>query len=97
MHWKLETAVSNVGVKIEELKSAKEEFNLPTKYVGVAHMMSDYGISDVRFEIPASSIEEAFSKYDEYLKIFSDNMKKQMQEKQNKPELIVPDKDISIS
>lgn len=96
MYWKLETYVSNAGIKIEELNSAKESFNLPKKYVGVAHMMSDYGISDVRFEIPASNIEDALSKYDEYLKIFSENMKKQIQEKQNKPELVVPDSSLSV-
>lgn len=96
MYWKLDTFVSNVGVKVEVLKSANESFNLPTKFVGVAHMMSEYGISDVRFEIPAVSVEEAFEKYDEYLKIFSDNMKKQMEERQSKieipkPELVVPE------
>ena len=56
MYWKLDTYVSSAGVKIEILVSAKEEFKLPTKFVGVAHMMSDYGISDVRFEIPVLSI-----------------------------------------
>ncbi len=96
MYWKLDTFVSNAGVKVEVLKSANESFNLPTKFVGVAHMMSEYGISDVRFEIPAVSVEEAFEKYDEYLKIFSDNMKKQMEERQSKieipkPELVVPE------
>ena len=59
-------------------------------------MMSDYGISDVRFEIPVLSIEEALEKYDEYLKIFSDNMRKKMEEKQNKPEIIVPDQEVSV-
>jgi len=96
MYWKLDTFVSNAGVKVEVLKSADESFNLPTKFVGVAHMMSEYGISDVRFEIPAISVEGAFEKYDEYLKIFSDNMKKQMEERQSKieipkPELVVPE------
>ena len=57
---------------------------------------SDYGISDVRFEIPVLSIEEALEKYDEYLKIFSDNMRKKMEEKQNKPEIIVPDQEVSV-
>ena len=96
MYWKLDTYVSSAGVKIEILVSAKEEFKLPTKFVGVAHMMSDYGISDVRFEIPVLSIEEALEKYDEYLKIFSDNMRKKMEEKHNKPEIIVPDQEVSV-
>lgn len=96
MYWKLDTYVSSAGVKIEILISAKEEFNLPTKFVGVAHMMSDYGISDVRFEIPVTSIELALEKYEEYLKIFSDNMRKKMEEKQNKPEIIVPGQEISV-
>lgn len=96
MYWKLDTFVSSTGVKVEVLKSANDSFNLPNKFVGVAHMMSEYGISDVRFEIPSSSVEEAFEKYDEYLKIFSDNMKKQMEERQSKlevpkPELVVPE------
>ena len=95
MYWKLDTFVSSSGVKVEVLKPASESFNLQNKFVGVAHMMSEYGISDVRFEIPAASIEEAFEKYDEYLKIFSDNMRKQMEERQSKieipkPELVVP-------
>lgn len=75
----LKAYVNDDGVKIEYIEPASEDDRLEFKYFGVAQMVTSFGQSEVRFVIPASSLEEAFSKYEPELNKFSEEMKKQFQ------------------
>ena len=75
----LKAYVNDDGVKIEYIEPASESDKLEFKYFGVAQMVTSFGQSEVRFVIPASSLEEAFSKYESELNKFSEEMKKQFQ------------------
>jgi flagellar basal body-associated protein FliL len=79
---KLQAYVDNNGIKIEHIEPASKEDNVEFSYFGVAQMVTNFGQSEVRFVIPAASLEEAFSKYEEELKKFSDEMKRQISERQ---------------
>jgi len=76
---KLQAYVNEDGVKIEHIEPASDNDNLEFKYFGVAQMVTSFGQSEVRFAIPSSSLEEAFSKYESELNKFSEEMKKQFQ------------------
>lgn len=79
---KLQAYVNDDGIKIEHIERASEGDSLEFSYFGVAQMVTNFGQSEVRFVIPASSLEDAFGKYEEELKKFSDEMKKQIAERQ---------------
>ena len=62
------------------------------KFVGVAHMVSDYATTEVRFPIEgAKNLKDAFSMFEDDLNAFMESLKEQMAEQANKPEIIVPD------
>jgi hypothetical protein len=48
------------------------------QYFGVAKVMLPVGSEEIRFPIPASSLDEAFDKYDSELQRFSEDFQKQM-------------------
>lgn len=79
---KLQAYVNDEGIKIEHIEKAGDSDSLEFSYFGVAQMVTNFGQSEVRFVIPAVSLEEAFEKYEEELKKFSDEMKKQIAERQ---------------
>lgn len=79
---KLQAYVDNNGIKIEHIEPGSPDDKVEFSFFGVAQMVTNFGQSEVRFVIPASNLEEAFSKYEEELKKFSDEMKKQIAERQ---------------
>jgi hypothetical protein len=79
---KLHAYVNDDGIKIEHIEKASDGDSLEFSYFGVAQMVTNFGQSEVRFVIPAASLEEAFEKYEEELKKFSEEMKKQIAERQ---------------
>jgi len=100
MVFRIESFVNNDGSKIEMLTPLNEDSSNEDgsnedfiKFVGVAHMVSDYASTEVRFPISdADSIDEAFIEFEDSLNKFMDSVKDQM----DKPEIIIPD-NISIS
>jgi len=89
MVFKIESFVNDEGSKIEKLTPLGDDDNKDfVKFVGVAHMVSDYASTEVRFPInEASSIDDAFSVFEDSLNEFMESVKDQM----DKPEIIVPD------
>lgn len=83
---KLQSYVNNDGIKIEHIEPNSPDDVLQFQYFGVAQMVTSFGQSEVRFVIPANTLNEAFEKYDEELKKFSEEMKKQFAEKAKKAE-----------
>jgi hypothetical protein len=58
--------------------SPVQDSSRSTQYFGVAKIMLPVGSEDVRFPIPASSLQNAFELYDEHLKKFSDEFQEQV-------------------
>lgn len=79
---KLQAYVDDNGIKIEHIEPISPDDTVEFSYFGVAQMVTNFGQSEVRFIIPASSLDDAFSKYEEELKKFSDEMKKQIAQRQ---------------
>tara|TARA_Y100000034_G_scaffold125315_1_gene174675 strand:- start:372 stop:692 length:321 start_codon:yes stop_codon:yes gene_type:complete len=94
MIYKISSFVNESGSKIEELvpiESGDSDDGV-AQFVGVAQLVSEYASTEVRFPIEkAKSLDEAFGMFSEELDEFMAQMRKQMEEQANKPELIVPD------
>ena len=93
MVFKINSFVNDSGSKIEELTPMGTEVadESGSQFVGVAQLVSEYASTEVRFPIEkAKSLDEAFGMFEEELNLFMDQMRKQMEEQANKPELIVP-------
>jgi len=67
-------------------------FNAPdVLYVGVAQIGTPQGMKEIKFEISATSVEEAFDNYHENAMIAVEELKKQILEaRQNRQENVVP-------
>tara|TARA_Y100000034_G_scaffold101366_1_gene125624 strand:+ start:15254 stop:15577 length:324 start_codon:yes stop_codon:yes gene_type:complete len=100
MIFEINAYVNDEGSKIEQLipiesqevNSDEEKNNNMSQFVGVAHMVSDYATTEVRFPIEnVSSLKEAFAGFENSLNSFMEEMKSQMAEQSSKPEIIVPD------
>ena len=79
---KLQAYVNDEGIKIEHIENVDTTDNVEFQYFGVAQMVTNFGQSEVRFVIQAASLEEAFGKYEGELKVFSEEMKKQIAQRQ---------------
>jgi len=105
MIFKINAFVNDEGSKIEQLipmesKLSDEEHEKSgiAQFVGVAHMVSDYATTEVRFPIEGvKSLDEAFGLFEDSLNSFMEEMKAQMAEQAAKPEIIVPDASMSDS
>ncbi len=93
MIFKIDSFVNDAGSKIEKLTpmSSDDSKEVESQFVGVAHMVSDYATTEVRFPIEdAKSLDEAFDAFEDNLNKFMESLKEQMDEQANKPEIIVP-------
>lgn len=79
---KLQAYVNDEGVKVEHIEKVNDGDSLEFSYFGVAQMVTNFGQSEVRFVIPASTLEEAFGSYEAELNKFSEEMKKQIAQRQ---------------
>lgn len=70
------TIVDDRGVMIVSLEPIGHQGD--TQYFGVAKVMLPVGSEDIRFPIPAGSVDEAFDMYDAELQRFSDDFQKQV-------------------
>jgi hypothetical protein len=70
------TIVDERGVMIVMLEPMGHKDDV--QYFGVAKVMLPVGSEEIRLPIPASSLDEAFDKYDSELQRFSEDFQKQM-------------------
>jgi len=101
MIFEINSYVNGEGSKVEKLTpiDSSEDDSVDSEvsqFVGVAHMVSDYATTEIRFPIEeAKSLDDAFSGFEENLNSFMESMKAQMAEQAAKPEIIIPDASMS--
>lgn len=78
-HWIKVGEIEDSFEDDQELEFLENEMQ-DEMFVGVIHLLSPMGPKEIKFEIPADNVDDAFGKYKEYAQITFADLRKQAEE-----------------